>query len=325
MNAEKIIALLEIAGDDDNKKFALLIIFTNLIKEKKLDELRLEKADNRERCRQLNERLFNSIDPHFLARLITASKLPENCSQHIYKSISMGILAQFLDYPHLVVDPVLIAKMDIIVSSLTLRPIKMAEGELEASKENHLVENLVFDTLRYLYAVGEHSPDYLLGHGGALMNVLMNEIILKNDEFFYTKEINEADDLSKLEKTDGKGQDPFLVVACKLFLKLFKNTDNPIAAKLGSGDAKRRQILKTAIMRLLQETNQRQDEFKFNLIKVLNYFMSNTDFYHFILFDESHGNLPETLHDQTGLLMYKILNDLLFTFFAHQNPAFQFG
>ena len=121
MNIETIITSLETA-ENDNRKFALLLILSDSIKNNKLDALKLDKTttETEKTCRMLNERLFNSIGPHFLARLITTKQTTANSSPVLYKSVALSIITQFLDYPKLICDPILLSKIEIICDILLL-------------------------------------------------------------------------------------------------------------------------------------------------------------------------------------------------------------
>lgn len=121
MNIETIITSLETA-ENDNRKFALLLILSDSIKNKKLDALDLDKTtpETEKTCRMLNERLFNGIGPHFLSRLLTTRQTTETSSPVLYKSVAMSIITQFLEYPSLICDPILLSKIDIICGILLL-------------------------------------------------------------------------------------------------------------------------------------------------------------------------------------------------------------
>jgi hypothetical protein len=124
MNIETVISSLETAADD-NRKFALLLILSELIKSKKLEDLKLDlknpTPEQEETCRALNERLFNSIGSHFLARLITTRQTTENSSPLLYKSVALSIITQFLEYPTLICDPILLSKIDTFCGILILK------------------------------------------------------------------------------------------------------------------------------------------------------------------------------------------------------------
>ncbi len=133
MNIETVISSLETAVDD-NRKFALLLILSELIKSEKLENLKLDQNKNPEQekqCRALNERLFNSIGSNFLARLITTRQVTENSSPLLYKSVSMSIITQFLEYPKLVCDPVLLSKIDTICGILVLEHKDVSQQKLK--------------------------------------------------------------------------------------------------------------------------------------------------------------------------------------------------
>ena len=122
MDIETIISSLANATND-NRRFALLLILSELIKSNKLDQLKQDtQSSDSDKCRDLNERLFNSISPHFLARLITTQQRTENSSPILYKSVALSILTQFLEYPDLICDPILLSKIDIICNILLLDP-----------------------------------------------------------------------------------------------------------------------------------------------------------------------------------------------------------
>ena len=117
MDIQSLIKSMEKA-ENDNRKFALLLILSELMKSNKLNELKEATAESK----ALNERIFNSIGSHFLARLITTKQVTENCSPLIFKSLAFSILSQFLDYPHLISDPILVSKIDSICDILLIEP-----------------------------------------------------------------------------------------------------------------------------------------------------------------------------------------------------------
>ncbi len=125
MDIETLIGSME-AAENDSRRFALLLILSELIKSKKLAHLVSSKetatAESQRTCDDLNERLFTSIGPHFLARLITTRQTTENSSPLLYKSVALSILTQFLEYPALVCDPVILSKIDLVCGILLLEP-----------------------------------------------------------------------------------------------------------------------------------------------------------------------------------------------------------
>lgn len=124
MDIETIISSMETA-ENDNRKFALLLILSELIKSNKLGDMKFapdSSAEQKQTCQELNERLFISIGANFLARLITTRQTTDNSSPLLYKSVALSIITQFVEYQCLVCDPVILSKIDIICGILLLEP-----------------------------------------------------------------------------------------------------------------------------------------------------------------------------------------------------------
>lgn len=286
MNIESLIDLLD-KSKNDNEKFALLLIVSQLIKSNKLDEL---KRSDTETSKQLNERLFNSIGSHFLARLLTTRQLTENCSPLFYKSTSMSILIQFLDYPELICDPILISKLQIIFDILKCKEdIDNCSGDEEEKASNlKLEKNLILDTFKYLFALSETCADHLISIG--LLSLLINDVILsKSYDKFKIESLKKEDDDLKL-------------IACKLFTSICngkqstnKNKDF-VKFKLNQIDDCMKSLVKCV--------NKNQTDFKFEILPYLNYFLDETNNKQtFQLFQEKYEYFSDP--------MFNILNDLL--------------
>ena len=189
MDINSLISSLENA-ENDNKRFALLLILAQLIKTNKLDELKQSTLDASSdltpgqldtaklECRKLNERLFASIDPHFLARLLTTRQTSENISPVLYKAVSLSILTQFLDYESLACDPVLLSKLDVVCQILVMNDDEEADV---ATKRN-----LCSDTFKYLFALSRFIPDHLCQNTN-LLDILVHKIILNESYPFSGK------------------------------------------------------------------------------------------------------------------------------------------
>lgn len=166
-NLETILKSLENAAENDNRKIALLLILSELIKSKKLGEL-----DSRS-----ESRLFKSIGAHFLARLlVTKQPAPsETCSKHIYKSICLSILAQFCSHSQLIQDPLFLTRIDSFLGILRL-PL----ADATTPDERTLLVNLKLDTFKYLFALAKIDAEFLCNNG--LFDVLFTSIILNESE-----------------------------------------------------------------------------------------------------------------------------------------------
>lgn len=259
MDIETIIKSLERA-ESDNKKFALLLILSELIKTKKLDELKDQRPDEDEEAARklLNKRLFNSISSHFLARLLTTKQAPENTSPLMYKCVSMSIITQFIEYPELITDPILLTKLDNIICTI-FENVNLKESESAQ-------RNLIFDTFKYLFAISEQMPSYLF-QNTKLIETLINKLIL-NELFHEKSDSNQIG--TDLDKDD---DDNLVLVACKLFLNLCKQheTEENIVLNKKYKDEQIEKGLKSLLIGI--ETN--QTKFKFTLIHYLNYIMEN--------------------------------------------------
>ena len=292
MDIDTVIKSLENA-EDDNKRFALLLILSELIKSKKLDYLKLDQStpESEKKCERLNKRLFNSIGAHFLARLIITKQQTkqqtENTSPFLYKSLAMSILTQFLDYPSLICDPVLLSKIDSICEIVLIEP-----------SDDISNRNLVLDTFKYLFTLSKFCPDYLCQNAG-ILEILMHKIILNEN---YDKPNRQ------IEKFDESANDDNLVsIACKLFQTLCDDDKQELFSSVKPTevaqylDIKNKKIAK-CLQALLIATNLNQTEFKFCLLKYLNYFLENTC--------TSKHLLDEDNLEKNSDYLFNILNDL---------------
>jgi hypothetical protein len=228
MNLETLIKELNKA-ENDNKKFALLVILSQLIKTNKIKEFDTE--DETEEKKQIYERLFHAINPHFLARLLVTSQVPENCSKSIFKSVAMSILTKFSQYKDLACDPILLSKVKQIISILKSSKIRPEDDE-----ELKLEENLVENTFNYLFALSKYCSNHLCKNG--LLDVLLDEFIL--DEQQNNSTIN---------------------ISIQLFSKLCEYD-----AKYCNFESKNE--IGDSLLAILQKIEMRQDELKFKLIKM---------------------------------------------------------
>ena len=214
-------------AENDNKRFALLLILAELIKTNRLDELKMinneqeatstaSDSEFKLKCEKLNEKLFASIGPNFLARLLTTRQTTENISPLLYKSVGMSILTQFLDYERLVCDPVIISKLDTICQILVdVRACKLKEKDEESETKQR--KNLYSDTFKYLFALSHFIPDHLCQNTN-LLEILVNKIIF-NEE-------NDPSYSNSIERVlmENNDEQNFRLIACKLFSSLCKET-----------------------------------------------------------------------------------------------------
>lgn len=168
-NLASIIRALEEAEENDNRKIALLLILCELIKSGKLSN---------QLGRENEERLFNSIGAHFLARLlVTRQKAPsDSCSPFIYKSLCLSILTQFCSRPDLIQDPLILTRLSAFFDILKIPVNETASSDEERS----LLTNLKLDTFKYLFAVAHINWEYLCNNG--LFDLLFNSVILNETE-----------------------------------------------------------------------------------------------------------------------------------------------
>lgn len=295
MDIHSLIKSLERA-ENDNRKFALLLILSELIKTNKLNELKLKTNESK----QLNERLFNSIGSHFLARLISTRQVAENCSPLMFKSVAFSILTQFLDYPKLICDPILLSKIDIICDTLLVKQ----QSDQEAANDE-IANNLVLDAFKYLYALSTQCADYLVSNGG-LLELLMEKLILNEN---YDKDNRFKHETKQLDESD------LDFLACKLFILLCtetnKNNKNQIEIS-----AKISKCLKS----LLNAIKQNQNRFKFCLINNLNcYFLEDlttreyfaTDFASDLLFNVLNDLFRSKLSRAFKVVAFKLLDQFV--------------
>lgn len=274
IDLESILKSLEDAADNDNRKFAILLILCELIKSNKLSEE--IKTD-----RKLNIRLFNSIDAHFLARLLCTKQAPpsENCHPFIYKSVCLSILTQFLDYPKLIQDPVLVTKLDCFYEIL--------KTPLDDGFGAEFVLNLKLDTFKYLYQLSKSdAAEYLACNG--IIDLLFEHVILNEkcgeQKFRLIVDYDAADELHNLA-----------LIACKLIVNLFECKQAHASGGLKQFDDKFRQLVELAVGR--------RDEFKFTLVNYLNYFLQQKCLVTFV-------EKNQKLNDFVSAKTYELLNDL---------------
>ena len=222
MDIHTIISSLENA-ENDNKRFALLLILAELIKSNKLDTLKLDSAksddESRLKCKLLNEKLFSSINPHFLARLLATRQTTENFSPTVYKAVALSIITQFLDYESLVCDPVLISKLDVVCEVLVVsnKDAKNTSSDTADETTNALMErNLCADAFKYLFALSRYIPDHLC-QSTNLLDILMSKIIL-NEEYRYS-----VTSIESLLSTAHQDEANLQLIACKLFASLCRS------------------------------------------------------------------------------------------------------
>ena len=279
MDIESIIKSLENA-ENDNRKFALLLILSELIKTKKLDEL---KSAENAKSQELNKRLFKSIGANFLARLITTSQSANNCSPLLYKSVAMSILTQFLEYPSIMCDPVLLSKISMICEILSIQP----KHEPDSEDFNNNRKNLILDTFKYLFTLNKYCSEFLCSNV-SLPDILMKKVIL-NENFADSKSFQNKNFTNLKEDLN----ENLLFVGCKLF--------SSICGEIGSESRFNSRVIQ-CLKELLNATNNHQGEFKFCLINSLNYFLE----------DEHVGKyfIDEHLSDEASELIFKVINDL---------------
>ncbi|RNA12963.1 neurochondrin -like protein [Brachionus plicatilis] len=190
MNLDYLINSLQ-SAENDNKKFALLLILSELFKSHKLDES-IKTDEN------LNIRLFESIDPHFLARLITTKQLV-NDSPIQYKQVGLSILTQFLDFPELITNPVLLTKIDSI--------FEIIKSDFADS------DFLKLDAYKLLYRLSEICPEFLYQNG--LIEIIINDILL-NEKY-------SSQELRVIYDFDLEDEKNFQIVSCKILSNLIQD------------------------------------------------------------------------------------------------------
>jgi hypothetical protein len=293
MNTETIIKSLENA-ENDNKKFALLLILSELIKSGKLNTEEFKNDHN------LNKRLFNSIGAHFLARLITTKQqTSENSSPILYKSVGLSILTQFLDYPALISDPILLTKLDVIIDIL----INFKDDSVDA----HVERDLKLDIFKYLYALSAYCPDYLILNVD-LIDILVKDILL-NPKYHQKFEL-----VFNLETHAGQEAN-FLFISCKIINNLCQ--ENAMKEKNKAYFKLKADKITKSLLWFLEEINKNQDEFKFNLINYLNFFLEQDPISKFLTLDEK-------ANEKSSNLLFNILNDLFRSKLSTDNKELAF-
>ena len=265
MNLEKLIKELNKA-ENDNKKFALLVILSQLIKTNKLEELN----GDHENSQELNERLFHAIGPHFIARLIVSSQVPDNCSKSVFKSVAMSILNKFSGIKEISCDPIILSKIKHVISILkrSKQNINEMKSKLDIDEEEvNLEQNLLENTFSYLFALSEHCSNHLCKNG--LLNILLDDYIL--DEA-----TDENDNLTQISAQ-------LFDIICKYDAKYMKNESiNEINAFL------------VAILKFIEK---KSDKMKFKLINIFNNLikMSSISSHLIRLFSEDKKLVNETV------------------------------
>jgi hypothetical protein len=235
MDVREIIKELE-KTKDDNRRFALLLIIAQLIKKDQLDDLK--------ESSELSARLFHSITPHFLARLITSNQqAPENCPKQIFKSIGFSILVQFAEYEDLVCDPIIISKIKQIFETLqkSIETIGAKTDDDDIKLELDMLDNI----FKYLFALSKYCANHLCKNN--LLDVLLHNILLNE----------------QLNKTHSKYVD--IGIQLTSTLVAFDTTSNHECLEL----------LSKFLRNFVQSTDANQTEFKFELIKILNRLLSD--------------------------------------------------
>ena len=288
MDIETIISSLE-SAENDNKRFALLLILSELIKSKKLDYLNLKKngteVENKT-ITSLNERLFHSINPNFLARLLATKQTTENFSPLVYKSVSLSIITQFLDYESLVCDPILLSKLDIFSGILALKDFEGGADDAQAKLE----KSLVSDCFKYLYALSNYIPDHLC-QSVDLLDIIVNKIVL-NESYPYSSKTVEKVLHRKIED-----ENDFGLIACRLFSNLCKDQG------LHNKYAKiKQEKIEKILKNFLNSLNAIQSEYKFCLIHYLNLFFEDPNVNQYFM--------NENLSEVCSSIVFNILNNL---------------
>lgn len=258
------------SAENDNKKFALLLILSELLKSGQLDDL--FKTDE-----SLNVLLFESIDPHFLARLITTKQLVDN-SPILYKQVGLSILTQFLEYPELITSPVLLTKIDSIFEI-----IKTDTPDSELLK---------LDAYKYVFRLSEVCPEFLYQNG--LIDVIINDILLKEPQ-------SSSQNLRVIFDFDQEDEKNFEIVSCKILANLIK--DIQVKAKIKDfplGETMKK--VQDNFEKFLKNCSS-QSEFKFKLLNYINFFLINESIKNYFL---TSPNLNDLLITQ----VLNILNDV---------------
>lgn len=257
MDIETLINELNKANDD-NKKFALLLILTQLIKTNKIKEFDEKNNENlnANSKQSLKERLFLSINPHFLARLITTTQVPQNCSKSIFKSVSINILIKFNEYKHLICDPIILSKIKDIINILkeNLKNLYDLESKIKAITsgnttdtesikiEINMENSLIEATFNYLFALSKHCSNYLCKNG--LLKVLFDDYIIS-------------------EKLYSSSYSDFIDIATQLFIKL-------LDFDINNANFECKLEIFSVIDNYLEILSSNQTEFKFHSIKLFN-------------------------------------------------------
>ncbi len=304
MDIESIIKSLEKA-ENDNQKFALLLILSSLIKSNKLEILKQYNSlsnEISEQSKALNKRLFSAINPHFLARLLTTRQSVENESPLLYKSLSLSILTQFLDFPGLLADPILLSKLEHFADILRLK-FRSSNDTLLNNDISEAEKEIVLDVLKYFFALSKHIPNHLCQNVG-LLELIMNEIILnplyKEKKDTSQQEQSQIQVIYDYERSEYDSD--LKLVACKLFVSLCQDRpDEDTNERLDEESIlKKQKRIESCLLALINECNSNQGEFKFSLIIYLNYFLSNN-------FLKAHF---QRLEKECTKKLFNVLNDL---------------
>jgi hypothetical protein len=293
MNLETLIKSLEQA-ENDNKRFALLLILSELIKSKKLDSEVLKNDP------YLNKRLFGAIGAHFLARLITTKQqnAETNNSPLLLKSVGLSILTQFLDFPDLITDPILLTKLDVIIDLLINLKKEEENGDEQQESKNEICQMIRVDIFKYLYSLSVHCPDYLILNVD-LIDSLFKDVIL-NCRYSTGSTFKAMLDFESCFKTNDTD---FALISCQLIKNLCKENQKEKQVKSNKSYSKiKSEKIGQMLFYFVERVNKDQTEFKFFLLNYLNYFMQQ---------EEVFGRFFNDDESKFADLIFNILNDLL--------------
>jgi len=270
MNIEKIVQSLNKA-QNDSEKFALLLVLSEIFKKEQLDFAGDNEAKKRFHCD-----LFNSINPHFLARLIATKSVPEGCSKLIYKSVSLSILIQFSEYDELIGDPLLISKLDCLYEVIEHfdfnQAADAANATEDAKQEFHLIDNI----MKYLYALSAFCAHHLCKTG--LLDILMRKLMLVNGV-----------------------QTSYEVMSEGLFMRMIRfDMEHDLECKSELGDA---------LKRIISTLDKDESELKFRLIKLMSELIAQNLLSRYLEEDHELGEFfKETMLKQFKALFKSKLN-----------------
>ena len=104
-SVQKCISLLK-AARNDNERFAALLLVTQLVHSNSLDKT-------------ARRSLFDAVGFNFLNRLLKSSSVPSGCSQDIYRSLALTILACFATDEELLVHPEMTSKIPVFLGGIS--------------------------------------------------------------------------------------------------------------------------------------------------------------------------------------------------------------